>query len=57
MENKDKKTFSYTYSAKEQEEIKKIRERYVHHKKRNLTKWSSFADLMQVSPKKELWLH
>ncbi len=27
MENKE--TFSYTYSAKEQEEIKKIRERYV----------------------------
>lgn len=27
MENKE--TFSYTYSAKEQEEIKKIREKYV----------------------------
>ena len=29
MENKDKDIFNYTYSAKEQEEIKAIREKYV----------------------------
>ena len=28
MENKDKDTFNYTYSAKEQEEIKAIRKKY-----------------------------
>ncbi|MGN0401782.1 MAG: hypothetical protein ACI4HQ_05925 [Acetatifactor sp.] len=29
MENKEKETFSYTYSAKEQKEIQNIRRRYV----------------------------
>ena len=29
MENKEKETFNYTYSAKEQEEIKAIRKKYV----------------------------
>ena len=29
MENKEKETFHYTYSAKEQEEIKAIRKKYV----------------------------
>lgn len=29
MDNKNKETFSYTYSAKEQEEIKTIRKKYV----------------------------
>ena len=29
MENNEKETFSYTYSAKEQEEIKNIRKKYV----------------------------
>lgn len=29
MENKENKTFSYTYSAKEQEEVKAIRKKYV----------------------------
>lgn len=29
MENKEKETFSYTYSAKDQEEIKIIRSKYV----------------------------
>ena len=28
MQNKDKETFSYTYSAKEQAEIQKIRDKY-----------------------------
>jgi len=28
MQNKDKETFSYTYSAKEQTEIQKIRDKY-----------------------------
>lgn len=28
MENKEKETFSYTYSAKEQEEVKAIRKKY-----------------------------
>lgn len=28
MENKEKETFNYTYSAKEQEEIKRIRKKY-----------------------------
>ncbi|MEE1024888.1 MAG: hypothetical protein U0L48_07490 [Acutalibacteraceae bacterium] len=28
MENKDKETFNYTYSAKEQDEIKAIRKKY-----------------------------
>lgn len=28
MENKDKETFTYTYSAKQQEEIKNIRKKY-----------------------------
>ncbi|MGN0587177.1 MAG: hypothetical protein ACI4JF_07820 [Oscillospiraceae bacterium] len=28
MDNQNKETFSYTYSAREQEEIKKIREKY-----------------------------
>lgn len=28
MDNQNKETFSYTYSAKEQEEIKKIRQKY-----------------------------
>lgn len=32
MENKeDMKTFSYTYSSKQQEEIKKIRQKYMPH--------------------------
>ena len=29
MENKEKETFNYTYSAKEQEEVKKIRQKYI----------------------------
>ena len=28
MDNKEKETFNYTYSAKEQEEIKRIRKKY-----------------------------
>ena len=32
MDNNEKKSFSYTYSAKEQEELKKIREKYAHRK-------------------------
>ena len=43
MENKE--TFSYTYSAKEQEEIKKIQENMC---RKSLTKWNSFAVWMQV---------
>lgn len=31
MENKEKETFNYTYSAKEQEEIKAIRKKYKTH--------------------------
>ena len=34
MEEK-KETFTYTYSAKEQEEIKKIRDKYAPDKRRN----------------------
>ena len=33
MENKDKETFNYTYSAKEQEEIKAIRKKYAVQEK------------------------
>lgn len=29
MDNKDKNTFHYTYSAKEQEELKRIRQKYM----------------------------
>ena len=29
MENREKETFNYTYSAKEQEEVKKIRQKYI----------------------------
>lgn len=45
MENKDKKTFSYTYSAKEQEEIKKIRERYVAPQETELDKMEQLRRL------------
>lgn len=33
MENKEKETFNYTYSAKEQEEIKAIRKKYAVQEK------------------------
>jgi len=33
MENKEKETFNYTYSAKEQEEIKSIRKKYAVQEK------------------------
>lgn len=40
MENnsKDKETFSYTYSARQQEEIKKIRDRYLPPKEDKMEK-------------------
>ena len=44
MENKE--TFNYTYSAKEQEEIKKIRENTSKRSKKR-TKSAGFAVLMR----------
>ena len=38
MENNEKKSFNYTYSAKEQEEIKNIRKKYIPQKEDNIQK-------------------
>lgn len=43
MENKD--IFNYTYSAKEQNEIKKIRERYLSPKKKEIDKMEQLRRL------------
>lgn len=41
IENKEKDSFSYTYSAKEQEEIKKIRQKYQPKEPDNMEKLRS----------------
>jgi len=38
MEDKEKNSFNYTYSAKEQEEIKNIRKKYIPREEDNLQK-------------------
>lgn len=51
------KKFNYTYSAKEQEEIKRFVSVMQRRKKQKLIKWSSFADSMQALRRRERCLH
>ena len=50
----NKKAFNYTYSAKEQEEIKKIREKY-EEKEKSEEISSPFSYYLQIIPKKNSW--
>ncbi len=51
MENKNNGGFSYTYSAREQEEIRKIRKNIQITRKKRI-KWSGCAALTGRLPKK-----
>lgn len=44
-QNDNKESFTYSYSAKEQEEIKKIRERYITPQERKLDKMQQLRQL------------